>query len=245
MHLRGIFVFLSTLAATSTANPLRGRCGSHPPVPSARPGSSGITYVLPISDGPSSLPSPNKTVKHIAVGHGVQNYTCSTAGVQPASIGALAVLYEITRLYPGSGEHALSQEAWDTLTSSVLHTTSQPIQESTKLESPFPPPGSVYVPGIQRNLQFLGHHFFSMAAVPTFSLGDDTEVLSVQKVQGIPAPQSADAGLDNEGAVDWLLLADNKGNDVYRVLTAGGDPAVCRKTGETQSVDYAAMYWIY
>ncbi|KAI1823400.1 hypothetical protein F4861DRAFT_324211 [Xylaria intraflava] len=242
MQLRSIFVFFSVLA-TATSTPVRSRCSLGPKPPT--PGNPGITYVLPITDGTQSLPAPNKTIKHIAVGHGVQNYTCTATGAQAASVGALAVLYDITGLYPGSGSGALSQSDWDTLTSKVLRTTDDPITEpTTQSGSPFPPAASLHVPGVSGYLPFLGHHYFN-AAVPTFSLGNGAEVLSVQKVQGIPAPHSADAGLHGEGAVDWLFLADSAGNEVYRVLTSGGDPAACGAAGQTQSVDYTAMYWFY
>ncbi|KAI1434198.1 malate dehydrogenase [Xylaria sp. CBS 124048] len=244
MQLRTIFVLVSILApASATPTPLRRSCTGPkaPPTPSP----SSITYVLPSTGGSTSLASPNSTLKHIAIGHGMQNYTCTAAGAQPASIGALAVLNDVTNLYPGSGPDALSQDAWNALPSTVLRTTDDPIAEPLPhSESPFPPDTPLAVPGISESLPFLGHHYFK-GSVPTFSLNDDAEVLSVQKVQGVPAPANADHGLGNEGAVDWLLLADNSGNDVYRVLTAGGDPTACEKVGETQSVQYAAMYWFY
>ncbi|KAI3326401.1 hypothetical protein HD806DRAFT_405693 [Xylariaceae sp. AK1471] len=255
MQLRSAFVFLSALAVT-TASPLGRRCGlggngndtTDPGLPT--PPSPSVTYVLPSTGGATSLPAPDAPLKHIVVGHGVQNYTCAAAGAAGKSIGALAVLYDITGLYPGSGPRALSPDDWNALTSKVLRTTSQPIIQTTgSSQSPFPAPAALTVSGIPTPLPFLGHHFFDEAGVPTFELNNGAELFKGAKLANIAAPASADQGLSNEGAVDWLYLAD-KGTSVniskvYRVLTSGGNTTVCGAAGEAQSIPYTAMYWIY
>lgn len=182
----------------------------------------------------------------------MQNYTCTTVGVKGSATGALAVLYEVTSLYPGSGPRALSQADWDGLTSKVLRTTSQPISNtssSSGTSSPFPPPADLFVGGVRGPLRYLGHHFFDDAGVPTFVLRDNDGLFKGQKLMNISAPPTADQGLEGEGAVDWLYLGDKGGSvdisKVYRVLTAGGNSGVCGAVGETQSVAYTAMYWIY
>lgn len=194
------------------------------------------------------MPAPDLPLKHILVGHGVQNYTCASVGVAGTSIGALAVLYDVTNLYPGSGPDALSAANWSVLTGTVLHTTSLPIQTASPA-APFPPPANLSVGGILNPLPFIGHHFFDLNGVPTFSLNNDAELFKGMKVLGIPAPADADEGLSGEGAVDWLYLSDKGGSigisKVYRVLTSGGDSSACSAVGETQSVPYTASYWIY
>ncbi|GAP82396.1 putative malate dehydrogenase protein [Rosellinia necatrix] len=246
MQLQGVFVFLSALSATA-ATPLGRRCdGSGAGTPTTP--SNGVSYVLPSTGGPTSLPSPDQPLKHIVVGHGVQNYTCTAIGAKGVSAGALAVLHDITSLYPGSGSGAVSPATWNSLTSKVLRTTDLPIDLSNP-SSPFPEPADLTVSGISKPLPFLGHHFFDSNGVPTFSLNDDAELFKGQKVLGIPAPSTADKGLDSEGAVDWLYLADTGSSvgitKVYRVLTSGGNSAVCGAVGETQSVPYTTMYWLY
>ncbi|KAI8630025.1 hypothetical protein F5Y19DRAFT_430823 [Xylariaceae sp. FL1651] len=250
MQLRSVVVFLSALAVTS-ASPLRRRCGNitDPGLPS--PPASSVTYVLPSNGGATPLPSAGDIpLQHILVGHGVQNYTCTAAGVNGTSFGALAVLYDVTPLYPGSGPGALPAAQWNSLTSTVLRTTSNPIEAAASSgSSPFPPPADLQVDGVASPLPFLGHHFFDQAKVPTFELNDDAELFKGLKVLNIPAPADADRGLSNEGAVDWLYLTDAGTSvgikKVYRVLTSGGNTAVCGAAGEAQSVPYAAMYWIY
>ncbi|KAI0479968.1 hypothetical protein F4859DRAFT_455050 [Xylaria cf. heliscus] len=244
MLLQSTFVFLlSALALTTTATPLRRRCGD-----SGADNPTTVTYVLPSTGGPTPLPAPDAPLKHIAVGHGVQNYTCTTAGASGVSGGALAVLHDITALYPGSGPSALSSTTWAVLTSTVLRTTPMPI-DTADASAPFPAPADLAVAGVAAPLPFLGHHYFDINGVPTFSLHDDAELLKSQKLLNIPAPADADKGLAGEGAVDWLYLGDKGGSiglsKVYRVLTAGGSPAVCGAVGETQSVPYTAMYWLY
>ncbi|KAI1738005.1 hypothetical protein F4680DRAFT_196313 [Xylaria scruposa] len=246
MQLQGAFVFLSALAAT-TASPIHRRCdgsgAGNPPAPA-----NGVTYVLPSTGGPTSLPAPDAPLKHIVVGHGVQNYTCTTVGAAGVSAGALAVLHDITALYPGSGPDAISPTTWNSLTSTVLRTTSLPIN-TNDVSAPFPAPADLTVSGIPNPLPFIGHHYFDINNTPTFSLHDDAELLKAQKISNIPAPSTADKGLNSEGAVDWLYLSDKGGSvglsGVYRVLTSGGSSSACSAVGETQSVPYTAMYWLY
>ncbi|KAI0197463.1 hypothetical protein F4808DRAFT_438737 [Astrocystis sublimbata] len=254
MQLQGAFAILSVLAVTSAA-PLQKRCGEipkplNPPAPGPIvPSNNSLVYNLPSTGGATSLPSPDTPLKHIVVGHGIQNYTCPAAGEAGVSAGALAVLHDITDLYPSASLRALSGDAWSGLTSKVLRTTQLPINIETAATAPWPAPADLTVEGIATPLAYMGHHYFDINGTPTFSLHDDAELLKAKKLSNISAPASADQGLTDEGAVDWLLLADKGGSvglkSVYRVLTSGGNPAICGSEGETQSVPYTAMYWLY
>ncbi|KAI1496331.1 hypothetical protein F5X99DRAFT_75154 [Biscogniauxia marginata] len=272
MQPRSFLLFLSTLAVTS-ASPLgRRTCGNgtvtQPSVPAPSTSVSvSVTYTLPSAGGPTSLADPgNATLKHIVVGHGIQNYTCTGAGATATSIGALAVLWEITGLYPGSGPDALSSADWAGLTPRVLRTTALPLNNLTSpdadVSAPFPDPADLTVDGLAAPLKFLGRHYFDGANVPTFDLssgdasstGTGTETMTSElfkgkRDEGVPAPEDADRGLDDTGAVDWLRLSDKGGSRgislVYRVLTAGGAPSACIEAGQAQSVPYTAMYWMY
>jgi hypothetical protein len=75
---------------------------------------------------------------------------------------------------------------------------------------------------------------------------------SVTKRINLAAPNGADKGILNTGAVDWLELGDSgKGlsqglSIVYRVVTAGGAPQPCSVAGVgLQSVPYTTYYWFY
>ncbi|KAI0596398.1 hypothetical protein F4775DRAFT_594449 [Biscogniauxia sp. FL1348] len=270
MQLERLSIFLSTLAVVTSASPLgRRSCSSgngtttttQPGVPAPSTSttvSTSVTYTLPSSGGPTPLTSPgNATLKHIAVGHGIQNYTCAASGATASSIGALAVLWEITGLYPGSGAGALSSADWVAFPPKVLRTTALPLNGASPSSSaadtsaPFPDPAELTVDGLAAPLAFLGHHYFDEQNVPTFDLPSSTapELFKGKKDQGVAAPVDADPGLDDTGAVDWLRLSDKGGSQgislVYRVLTAGGAPSACTQAGQAESIPYTAMYWFY
>ncbi|KAF3058376.1 putative malate dehydrogenase protein [Daldinia childiae] len=259
MHPRSLFIILSALTLTS-ASPLRRRCGSRvsnstTPTPTDPSPALPVAAVptLPTTGSGTQLAGPDAaTLKHILVGHGIQNYTCSAEGATAASFGALAVVWEITDLYPGASPSSLSVDDFDAFASTVLRKTDMPVNLAAEGGSPFPAPADLTVEGIPSPLKFLGHHFFDEANTPTFDLSgaDDGELFKGKKDAGIPAPSDADKGADPAtGAVDWLRLSD-KGTStgvslVYRVLTAGGNPELCGSPGQTQSIPYAAQYWIY
>ncbi|KAI6090675.1 hypothetical protein F4821DRAFT_255910 [Hypoxylon rubiginosum] len=246
MQSKSLFAFLSALALTS-ASPLR----PGPLRPAAVP-------VLPTTGSGTQLAGPDSaTLKHILVGHGIQNYTCTAAGATATSFGALAVLWDITSLYPGSSPSSLSAADFNSLTSKVLRTTAMPLNMATDaagavVASPFPAPADLHIDGVGAPVKFLGHHFFDTANTPTFDLSGagDGELFSGKKDANIAAPSDADKGVDPvTSAVDWLRLSD-KGTStgvslVYRVVTAGGAAQVCADAGVSQSVPYAAQYWIY
>ncbi|KAI1081403.1 hypothetical protein F5B20DRAFT_579266 [Whalleya microplaca] len=246
MQSRNLFAFLSALALTS-ASPLRRACNGTTTQPTVPAPSTIVTPTLPETGAASELPAPgNATLKHIVVGHGVQNYTCTEAGVLGTSTGAMAVVWEITSMYPGSGSGALSDADWNGLTSKVLRTTDMPINQGS-----FPAQADLTVEGLAAPIKFLGHHFFDETNTPTFDLSaaQPPELFKGKRDAGVTAPADADKGLTGEGAVDWLKLSDKGTSNgislVYRVLTAGGNPATCTEAGEQQSVPYATMYWMY
>ncbi|KAM0555094.1 hypothetical protein ACHAPJ_006443 [Fusarium lateritium] len=208
--------------------------------------------VLPVNGGPLELPAPQGvTLKHIALGFGIQNYTCTEAGVDPKAAGALAVLYDVTELYPGQGRSSLSQEKWNSLTADILNTHQVPLNRDgnggASLTNPFPKKQSLQFEGY-RKIPYIGHHFFNAAGVPTFDLDKVKQLLISKKLDGIKAPASASAGPEGTGAVDWLYLGDAGGStgvsSVYRVLTAGGASHGCKAPG-TDSTSYATLYWFY
>ncbi|KAI1408042.1 hypothetical protein F5Y13DRAFT_173428 [Hypoxylon sp. FL1857] len=242
MQSKSLFALLSALALSS-ASPLR----------------PAVTPTLPTTGSGTQLEGPGSaTLKHILVGHGIQNYTCSAAAATAASIGALAVVWDITDLYPGTSPSSLSTDEFNTLTSRVLRTTAMPLNLAADgsggadVASPFPAPADLKIEGIAGTVKFLGHHFFDETNTPTFDLSgaNDGELFKGKRDAGIPAPSDADKGEDPAtGAVDWLRLSD-KGTSVgislvYRVLTAGGNPEPCTDAGQNQSIPYTAQYWVY
>ncbi|KAH7228540.1 uncharacterized protein BKA55DRAFT_599067 [Fusarium redolens] len=205
-------LLIFTSAALALASPVEyhGRCSGceyGKPVP-----------VLPVNGGPSELPAPPRdvTLKHIALGFGIQNYSCAEAGATPAAIGALAVLYDVTSLYPEMGS----------LPSDVLNTRKVPL---TAMMTVVPrslilsPRNNLSRLKVSAKHPYLGRHFFNAAGDPAFDLDKANQLLIAKKIDGT-------------SAVDWLYLGDAGGSQVspcYRVLTAGGASQGCKAKAPT------------
>lgn len=227
-------LLLLASAALTLASPIRyandASCSSHP-----KP-------ILPLNGGERELPSPppNATLKHIALGVGIQNYTCTGANAQPTLQGAVAMLYDITNRYPTQESTKALWAAlpmWSRNSPSPLNMSPDGIGASSV--DPFPQDED-FVSTTFGSLPFLGHHYFNAAGVPVFDLKTTNEIMFSKKVDGIKAPYVSD--------VDWLYLGDAGGSvgvhHVYRVTTAGGVSYGCSAQG-VHSVAYGTMYWFY
>lgn len=249
---------IAALAAVASAAP----CGPSKPTPT-----------LPLTGGPSELPAPssNLVLKKILLGHGIQNYSCADAASTPLALGALAVLYDITPLYPGGGPASLpSIEAFNALTTTALWTTDLPLnlvndaaviagaklpsKEYVAKSTPFQAPKDLKL-GNLPPLKYSGIHYFDslVPSMPNFDLtGPGNLKAHVTKTGEVSGPAGADKGPLDTGAVKWLQLSDtNKGLSrgvkmVYRVVTAGGVAESCATTGAGKaSVPYSAQYWFF
>jgi hypothetical protein len=171
-------------------------------------------------------------LKHVAIGRGIQNYTCSqtNASAAPVSIGAVATLYNsscVASTYP------------DLL--AVLPNVALQFNLTSNDQSTLSP----------SNLAISGHHFFSNATTPAFDLNTSAMNLGFApcaKNNTVLAPAGAPVGQGDQGhgAVAWLKLITRSGatgnlEEVYRVNTAGGSPpATCAGMPAAFEVQYAA-----
>lgn len=246
--------FVSGLAALAAASPIAPRqngrsCSSNRPTP-----------VLPVHGGGRELPAPvnGTSLKYILLGFGVQNYTCETTESDAAAIGALAMLYDATPLYPGQSSQSLSMEAFNELTVKTLHSRDIPLNLleppliGADPSEPFLTPGvDLELDDVAEPLPFVGHHFFNINGVPQFKVnGAKGEVnFLAAKLDSITAPSSADVGPDGTGAVSWLYLGAGSGtvggSYLYRVVTAGGNSHGCSTGNTADSTSYTTQYWIY
>jgi hypothetical protein len=207
-----------------------------------------VALTVPTLPGLPSV-SSGLTLKYVALGMGVQNYSCpatttststssaSTASATPVAIGAIATLYDATQLFANTaclGQNALSAlEVGLTCIADGLENT--------------------------MSLPLLGHHYFDSLSRPTFDLSSTGAFLSAKKIAAVPAP-SGDSGMNQScagrngaGAVDWLFLEDCADSlstgvsAVYRVGTTGGKAVggCAGKAGQTIQSDYGALYWFY
>ncbi|KAG5748160.1 hypothetical protein H9Q70_009167 [Fusarium xylarioides] len=94
------------LAKLSVAFTLAAFALASPPIDKLCPSQSGMPAkpnpTLPSNGGASELPEPSQgaALKYTALGFGIQNYTCADTNTTPTPISALAILYNITHLYP-------------------------------------------------------------------------------------------------------------------------------------------------
>jgi hypothetical protein len=172
------------------------------------------------------LPASNLTLKYVAIGRGVQNYTCTGFNSTAATDGAVATLYDATDL---------ARTNLDLLNTLPAQVVNVPVDQA----------------GQSQNLPVLGHHFFRADLVPSFVL-DNGDAIYAAKTDDVKPPPDASTGPAGTAAVDWLQLTAKVGyvlpsvglGQVYRVVTAGGSATTCQSAGII-SVPYAAEYWFY
>ncbi|KZV72709.1 hypothetical protein PENSPDRAFT_560401, partial [Peniophora sp. CONT] len=183
-----------------------------------------LQNILPADQ--TTIVAPSSPPNFVALGVGVQNYTCSSTGTF-TNIGAYAELFDIS---------CIAAEPIQTAAFKAWSASSQTTQElvDTFGDQPY----------------ILGQHYFIAnptpggANVPKFDFtsdrfkGDPTKFVVAARVGDLPAPTGP-------GDIDWLALNRTSGelaNQVFRVSTvAGTDSAAC-SAGETASVKYVAKY---
>ncbi|KFY84452.1 hypothetical protein V500_09307 [Pseudogymnoascus sp. VKM F-4518 (FW-2643)] len=191
---------------------------------------------MPVSTEPLPAPDAGTSLKHVAIGRGIQNYTCDTTNATaiPKAIGAVATLYNASCIA------ATSPLVLNTLPGFALQFNLGPNPAAAN----------------PANLDVSGLHYFTDAGVPFFNLDTTKQqigTLPCSKAGSAPAPASAIKGQGNkgDGAVAWLKLTAIDGatgnlESVYRLNTAGGNPPkTCDGMPATFSVQYAAEYWFF
>jgi hypothetical protein len=173
------------------------------------------------------LPGTGFSIRHVAVGRGVQNYTCSSSAAteKPVANGAIAALFNAT-------------------CSAVRAPTV--LADVTTMALNYAVPTSE----IAQHL-LSGHHEFNKDGAPFFLLDTDLHkygFIQAAKNGSSDAPATASKGTNGLGSVPWLKLTGTAGQfkEVYRINTAGGvAPKTCEGIQGSFSVPYAAEYWFY
>ncbi|KAF8476926.1 hypothetical protein BDZ91DRAFT_843668 [Kalaharituber pfeilii] len=204
-----------------------------------------------------NLTPPDKELKliRVALGVGVQNYTCTNATTLellevPAPIGATATLYDVSCFAENHPDllHALP-DALVQVSENVVYAAATIAQYLFR-------PLTVII----------GDHYFRDACTQMFDFSKTTidresgkgKIFFGKLEEKVPAPQLASkgqkepTGMEANGAVDWLRLSTKEGTvgykAAYRIVTAGGKPpANCTSypDGEIFEVPYVAEYWFY
>jgi len=192
-------------------------------------------------------PPTGLQLTHVAIGRGVQNYTCAGLGDSdpPAQVGALATLYNASCIA------AIAPTILNILPDLFLEFV--PAQSSVSDVSTSA--ATAALSRLPSTLSFgngliSGHHYFDALGTPFFNLLQPLNIGDCYgaKTGTFTAPKS------NPPAVPWLRLDAKQGysgqsvniKTVFRLVTAGGvAPATCKGQPDNISVQYAAQYWFY
>ncbi|MBE3047038.1 DUF3455 domain-containing protein [Candidatus Bathyarchaeota archaeon] len=189
------------------------------------------------------VPAKGFYVKHVAIGRGTQNYTCSNETTSPTATGAVATLFDATCL------SSTQPEILNSLSALAISYAPSPLPfSSAPSNSGF---GDGPIPNLGPSaLAVSGVHYFDAEGVPFFDLERaGAGSVAVEKAAGCAAPGDAGVGLKGEPAVSWLQLVKVEGSDgsggledVYRVGTVGGSPPkTCEGMPQSFEVEYAAQ----
>ncbi|KAI0066824.1 hypothetical protein BV25DRAFT_1848213 [Artomyces pyxidatus] len=205
--------------------------------PAKLTGCSVPASALQLPANQTQLVVPTTAPNYVALGVGVQNYTCSAAGTWTTA-GAYAELFDISCLYNTKAWANIQDSAydiWDKLPKSI--TVAELVSIFRDLN----------------NFDVLGQHVFVTNAAgglsPMFDFtssgpdaGNKNAYVIAAKVGDIPAPTGP---VD----VDWLRLNRTSGElatTVFRVNTkAGQPPSSCAPGSPLLSVKYSAKYMFF
>ncbi|KAJ7255808.1 hypothetical protein B0H12DRAFT_1112929 [Mycena haematopus] len=185
----------------------------------------------------TALVAPTTAPLFVAIGVGVQNYTCSAATSTYTTIGAVASLFDIScidRTPAFATIQTTAYKAWAGTKSGVSPNTVGPKVGAENL---------------------LGYHYFVTSPSGTgispkwdFTstgkfAGNSTAFILAAKAGDIPAPTTPATN------VDWLALNNVQGSlasKVFRVDTVNGQPPTsCTPGSANISVKYTAKYYLY
>ncbi|KAF7336175.1 hypothetical protein MVEN_02165000 [Mycena venus] len=207
---------LSSVALLVSAAPARRACDT-----------SGAVMDLP--SGQTQLVAPTTAPLYVALGVGVQNYTCNASTLKYTSTGAVASLFDISCI--------------DTTPAfATIQTTAFNVWSAAPAGAPATSIGSsIGLPPV------LGSHFFVTSPTgtgisPEWSFTNGQFVIG-SKVGDITAPT------DSATNVDWLALNNLQGtlaSKIFRIDTVNGQPPSSCVAGSADiSVKYTAKYFLY
>ncbi|KAF7336173.1 hypothetical protein MVEN_02164800 [Mycena venus] len=185
----------------------------------------------------TQLVAPTTAPLFVAIGVGVQNYTCSASTLKYTSTGAVASLFDISCIDKTPAFATIQTtafKAWSALSAGISATTIG---------------SKIGAPGL------LGYHYFVPSPTgagisPKWDFtstgklaGNSTAFVIGSKVGDITAPTNSATN------VDWLALNNLQGSlasKIFRIDTVGGQPPTSCVAGSADiSVKYTAKYYLY
>ncbi|KAJ7250606.1 hypothetical protein C8J57DRAFT_677223 [Mycena rebaudengoi] len=181
------------------------------------------------------LVAPTTAARYVALGVGIQNYTCSATTLKYTSIGAVASIFDISCL-KGNTFAKVQTAAYNEWKAASAKVKASSI--GARVGAP----------------TLLGNHYFVPSPSGTgispkwdftstgSNAGNANAFVIAAKAAGIPAANTA---VD----VDWLMLNKVQGDlasQVFRIDTAGGQPpASCVAGSPDISVKYTSKYFLF
>ncbi|KAJ7032213.1 hypothetical protein C8F04DRAFT_1040713 [Mycena alexandri] len=193
--------------------------------------------VMDLPSGQTQLVSPTTAPLYVAIGVGVQNYTCSASTLKYTSTGAVASLFDISCLDTVPAFKTVQTAAFNAW--NALPAGASPNSVGAKVGAP----------------ALLGFHYFVPSPTGTgispkwdftstgANVGSANAFVIGTKVGDIT--DSTNTAVN----VDWLALNNLEGSlasQVFRIDTVNGQPPSSCVAGSADiSIKYAAKYFLY
>ncbi|KAF7365918.1 hypothetical protein MVEN_00467000 [Mycena venus] len=209
-----------------------------PPGPPPRPGAcdpSGAIMDLP--SGQTQLVAPTTAPLFVALGVGIQNYTCTASTLKYTSTGAVASLFDLSCIDKSPAFASIQTTAFNAWNAAPAGASANTVG------------GRIGTPTL------LGFHYFVTSPSGTgispkwdFTstgkfAGNSSAFVTGSKVGDITAPT------DSATNVDWLAINNIEGSlasKIFRIDTVNGQPPTSCVAGSADiSVKYTAKYFLY
>ncbi|KAJ6562596.1 hypothetical protein B0H19DRAFT_944260 [Mycena capillaripes] len=185
----------------------------------------------------TQLVAPTTAPKFVAIGVGIQNYTCTASTLKYTSIGAVASLFDLSCMDKTPAFKTVQTTAFKAWSAAPASLKADTI--GNKIGAP----------------TLLGYHYFVPSPSGT-GISPKWDFTSTGKFAGnstafIIAAKAGDilAPTDSAINVDWLMLNNVQGSlasKVFRVDTVSGQPPTSCVAGSADiSVKYTAKYYMY
>ncbi|KAJ7645059.1 hypothetical protein DFH06DRAFT_1425712 [Mycena polygramma] len=193
--------------------------------------------VMDLPSNQTQLIAPTTAPKFVALGVGIQNYTCTASTLKYTSIGAVASLFDLSCMDKTPAFKTVQTSAFKAWSAAPANVPASAIGSK------------VGAPGL------LGFHYFVPSPSGTGispkwdftstgkTAGDATAFVIAAKAGDILAP------IDSASNVDWLALTNVQGalaTKVFRIDTVNGQPPTSCVAGSADiSVKYTSKYYLY
>jgi len=189
----------------------------------------------------TQLVQPSGAPKYVALGVGVQNYTCGAAGTY-SLFGALADLYDVSCIVDTPLYKSAPQLVYDIWVEGPIDTAAALIEAWGSAPPVLGQHYYVPTPNATTTSYSPKWDFTSSGA----NKGNPEAYVIGKKVGDILSPLGNST---NGGAIDWLSISGIEGklaSQILRIDTVGGiQPASCTPGSPQLSVKYTAAYWFY